>query len=127
MDHAGETAAVWIYAGQMALLGKDKRLRKLLQVSYTANNMHGVLGILFQDLFSNISLLMTQDMKEQEDHLLDSFDIKIVVYRVRLTFVQHIAASCGFAFGAITALMGEKSAMTCTEAVETTIGTHYDK
>ena len=31
----------------------------------------------------------------------------------------------GFALGAATALMGEKAAMACTEAVETEIDRHY--
>ncbi|KAJ1919142.1 ubiquinone biosynthesis monooxygenase Coq7 [Mycoemilia scoparia] len=95
VDHAGETAAVWIYAGQMAVLGKDKRLRELLTA-------------------------------KQEDHHLATFDKKVVDFRVRPTILKPVAAVGGFALGAITALMGEKSAMTCTEAVETAIGTHYD-
>ncbi|KAJ1674046.1 ubiquinone biosynthesis monooxygenase Coq7 [Spiromyces aspiralis] len=82
----------------MAVLGKDKRLRELL--------MH---------------------MKEQEDHHLATFNKKVGEYRVRPTILQPIAAIGGFALGTITALMGEKSAMTCTEAVETAIGTHYDE
>lgn len=32
----------------------------------------------------------------------------------------------GYALGVGTALLGEKAAMACTEAVETEIGTHYN-
>ncbi|PCI45194.1 MAG: hypothetical protein COB49_10280 [Alphaproteobacteria bacterium] len=39
-----------------------------------------------------------------------------------LTPLWHVA---GFALGAGTALLGEKAAMTCTEAVETVIDDHY--
>ena len=33
----------------------------------------------------------------------------------------------GFGLGAVTALMSKEAAMTCTEAVETVIGEHYDE
>ncbi|PVU92486.1 hypothetical protein BB561_003802 [Smittium simulii] len=97
VDQAGETAAVWIYRGQKAILGKDPKLSKLLD-----------------------------DMKDQEKVHLDSFNKKIVEFNARPTIFQPVAAAGGFALGAVTALLGVKAAMTCTEAVETAIGMHYN-
>ena len=39
----------------------------------------------------------------------------------------RVWAFAGRILGGATALMGEKSAMACTEAVETVIGEHYDE
>ena len=45
--------------------------------------------------------------------------------RVRPTVLQPFWNVAGFALGAATALMSEKAAMACTEAVETEIDRHY--
>ena len=47
--------------------------------------------------------------------------------RVRPTALQPVWNVAGFALGAATALMSEKAAMACTEAVETEIDRHYGK
>jgi ubiquinone biosynthesis monooxygenase Coq7 len=44
---------------------------------------------------------------------------------VRPTLLQPIWDVAGFALGAATALMSEKAAMACTDAVETEIDRHY--
>ncbi|PVU96866.1 hypothetical protein BB559_002239 [Furculomyces boomerangus] len=97
VDQAGETAAIWIYKGQKAILGGDKRLEKMLE-----------------------------HMKEQEQVHLNSFDKKITEFKARPTILQPVAAAGGFALGVVSAMLGEKTAMACTEAVETVIGGHYN-
>ncbi|OLY79553.1 5-demethoxyubiquinone hydroxylase, mitochondrial [Smittium mucronatum] len=97
VDQAGETAAVWIYRGQMAILGRDPQLNSLLL-----------------------------DMKEQEKVHLNSFNKKIGRFNARPTVLQPISAIGGFALGVFTAMLGPKAAMACTEAVETSIGNHYN-
>jgi ubiquinone biosynthesis monooxygenase Coq7 len=45
--------------------------------------------------------------------------------RVRPTALQPLWNVAGFALGAATALMSEKAALACTDAVETQIDKHY--
>jgi ubiquinone biosynthesis monooxygenase Coq7 len=45
--------------------------------------------------------------------------------RVRPTALQPVWKVAGFALGAATALMSEKAAMACTDAIETEIDRHY--
>jgi ubiquinone biosynthesis monooxygenase Coq7 len=45
--------------------------------------------------------------------------------RVRPTLLQPFWNVAGFALGAATALMSEKAALACTDAVETEIDKHY--
>ncbi|KAJ2809304.1 ubiquinone biosynthesis monooxygenase Coq7 [Coemansia guatemalensis] len=97
VNQAGETAAVTIYKGQMAVLGGDPGLRELLT-----------------------------HMRDQEEVHLEIMDKHIVDYRVRPTLLQPVAAVGGYILGVVSAMLGTKSAMTCTEAVETRIGMHYN-
>jgi len=96
VDHAGEYGAVRIYQGQLAVLGKNHPMYDTIQ-----------------------------HMKEQEDVHLERFNALIRERGARpslLTPLWHVA---GFALGAGTALLGEKTAMACTEAVEEVIDQHY--
>jgi len=99
VDHAGELAAVHIYRGQRAVLnaapGKDR--------------------IAFQ----------LQEMEAHEAAHLARFDAILNQRRVRPTLMAPLWRVAGFALGAGTALMGEKAAHACTEAVETVIEDHY--
>src|SRR4051812_7169151 len=99
VDHAGELAAVHIYRGQRAVLnaapGKDR--------------------IAFQ----------LQEMEAHEAVHLKRFDDLLTERRVRPTAMAPLWRLAGFALGAGTALMGEKAAHACTEAVETVIEEHY--
>ncbi|KDR73427.1 hypothetical protein GALMADRAFT_141922 [Galerina marginata CBS 339.88] len=97
VDQAGEIAANYIYKGQMAILGRDKRVGPLIQ-----------------------------DMWEQEKKHLTVMDKLQVQHSIRPTVLSEVAKIAGFGLGAATALMGEEAAMACTEAVETVIGEHYD-
>ncbi|CAG8776487.1 6918_t:CDS:2, partial [Racocetra persica] len=97
VDQAGEIGANWIYKGQMAILGRDKKVGPVIQ-----------------------------EMWDQEKHHLHTFDEMIPRYRVRPTLLRPVWEAAGFILGAGTALMGKEAAMACTEAVETVIGEHYN-
>jgi ubiquinone biosynthesis monooxygenase Coq7 len=64
-------------------------------------------------------------MAAQEQAHLDAFDAMLTAGRVRPTALAPLWDAAGFALGAATALMGEKAAHACTEAVETVIEEHY--
>ena len=95
VDHAGELAAVQIYRGQKAVLGDAPAARQFAE------------------------------MEAQEAVHLARFDHLLTERRVRPTAFAPVWRLAGFALGAGTALMGEKAAHACTEAVETVIEAHY--
>ncbi|KAF9584073.1 ubiquinone biosynthesis monooxygenase Coq7 [Lunasporangiospora selenospora] len=97
IDQAGELGANWIYRGQYAVLGSDKKVGPLLE-----------------------------HMWEQEKHHLRVFDGMVSKYRVRPTAMRPLWEVAGFLLGAGTAMLGKEAAMACTEAVETVIGGHYN-
>jgi ubiquinone biosynthesis monooxygenase Coq7 len=47
--------------------------------------------------------------------------------RVRPTVLQPVWNVAGFALGAVTALISEKAALACTDAIETEIDRHYSR
>lgn len=98
VDHAGEFGAVRIYAGQRAVLGET----------------HAKAGML-------------RHMHEQEEVHLARFNKMIKERGVRPTIMAPFWHVAGFALGAGTALLGEKAAMACTQAVETVIDDHYQE
>ena len=98
VDHAGELAAVHIYRGQQAVFqaaGKDR------------------LGETFASL------------GEQEAVHLKAFDELLTERSVRPSLLTPLWRAAAFALGAATALLGEKAAHACTDAVEEVIGQHY--
>ncbi|WP_298724015.1 demethoxyubiquinone hydroxylase family protein [uncultured Ferrovibrio sp.] len=97
VDHAGEYGAKRIYEGQLAVLGKAP------------------------------SAPTIRHMAEQEQKHLDAFDRLLPQRRVRPTLLGPVWHAGAFALGAATALLGEKAAMACTEAVEEVIDQHYAK
>lgn len=96
VNHAGEYGAKRIYEGQLSVLGKDAKTRKLIE-----------------------------HMAEQEQVHLDYFEKEIVKRGVRPTALHPLWHFAGFALGAVTARMGKEAAMACTVAVETVIAEHY--
>jgi len=96
VNQAGEYGATRIYAGQLAVLRKDSPAA------------HAIAG-----------------MARQEERHLERFNVLMAERGVRPTLLQPIWDLAGFALGAATALMGEKAAMACTDAVETEIDRHY--
>jgi ubiquinone biosynthesis monooxygenase Coq7 len=99
VDHAGELGAVHIYRGQRAVFER-------------ARGAQGAAATL-------------AEMEAHEQAHLDAFDRMLVERRVRPTLLAPLWRVAGFALGAGTALMGEKAAHACTEAVETVIEEHY--
>ena len=96
VDQAGEYGATRIYAGQLAVLRPNCAEAKLIS-----------------------------RMASQEQRHLKRFDRLMSERRVRPTLLQPLWNVAGFALGAATALMSEKAAMACTDAVETEIDRHY--
>lgn len=99
VDHAGEYGAVAIYRGQLAVFGRQPGRER-------------------------ITAQLTE-MADQERAHLDAFDKLLASGRVRPTAMSPVWNAAGFALGAATALLGEKAAHACTEAVETVIEEHY--
>ncbi|KAL0639328.1 ubiquinone biosynthesis monooxygenase Coq7 [Maublancomyces gigas] len=97
VNQAGELGANLIYEGQYAVFKSDPRLRPLIR-----------------------------HMWDQEVHHLDTFNKLIAKHRIRPTAMRPLWNIAGYALGVGTALLGEKAAMACTEAVETEIGGHYN-
>ncbi|MBL42688.1 MAG: demethoxyubiquinone hydroxylase family protein [Rhodospirillaceae bacterium] len=95
VNQAGEYGAQRIYAGQLAIV-KDNSLKEKIKL-----------------------------MAEHEKEHLETFNNLLLDRKIRPTALQPIWHILGFALGASTALMGEKSAMACTVAVEEAIDEHY--
>lgn len=96
VNQAGEYGATRIYAGQLAVLGRGTPAAHLVA-----------------------------RMASQEERHLKRFNELLAERRVRPTLLHPLWDIAGFALGAATALMSEKAAMACTEAVETEIDKHY--
>ncbi|AWM76779.1 demethoxyubiquinone hydroxylase family protein [Phenylobacterium parvum] len=99
VDHAGELGAVHIYRGQRAVLG-------------SAPGKARIAGQL-------------EEMEAHEARHLARFEALLAERGVRPTLMTPLWRVAGFALGVGTALLGEKAAHACTEAVETVIGEHY--
>src|SRR5258708_27563167 len=98
VDQAGEYGATRIYAGQLAVLRRNSPEAKLIA-----------------------------RMAAQEERHLERFDALMTKRRVRPTALQPLWNVGGFALGAATALMSEKAALACTDAIETEIDKHYSE
>ena len=99
VDHAGELGAVHIYRGQTAVFSRARGGER-----------------------------MAADMAEHqagEQVHLSAFDDILTREGVRPTVFAPLWRLAGFALGAGTALLGEKAAHACTEAVESVIEQHY--
>jgi 3-demethoxyubiquinol 3-hydroxylase len=98
VNQAGEYGAARIYAGQLAVLGR-----------------------------SSPAAHQIARMAAQEQRHLDRFDQLMAERRVRPPALQPLWQVAGFALGAATALISEKAAMACTDAIETEIDRHYSE
>ena len=98
VDQAGEYGATRIYAGQLAVLRRNCPEAKLVA-----------------------------RMAAQEERHLKRFNALMAERRVRPTALQPLWNVAGFALGAATALISEKAALACTDAVETEIDKHYSE
>ena len=99
VDHAGELAAVHIYRGQQAVFSGGAAT-------------------------GPAAALMAEMGAQEADHL-KAFEGLLAEHGVRPSLLSPLWRTAGFALGAATALIGEKAAHACTEAVETVIEAHY--
>jgi len=97
VNHAGEYGAKRIYEGQIAFTKDPNEKAKI------------------------------QEMLDGEKEHLDFFNKEIAKENIRPTILFPIWHISGYALGAVTAIMGKKSAMACTYAVEEIIEDHYQK
>ncbi len=99
VDHAGEYGAVAIYRGQQAVFRRSSKTQSIA--------------------------VQLAEMEAEEQKHLDAFDKLLVERNVRPTAMTPIWNVAGYGLGVVTALMGEKAAHACTEAVENVIEQHY--
>ena len=99
VDQAGELAAVHIYRGQAAVMRASPGHERLAQ--------------------------QLKDMEGHEQVHLTRFNQLLTERGVRPTLMSPVWRAAAFALGAGTALLGDKAAHACTEAVETVIEKHY--
>lgn len=99
VDHAGEYGAVAIYRGQRAVFDSLPHKKEIAEE--------------------------IAEMEAGEEEHLATFDRLLAERSVRPTILSPLWNVAGFGLGAATALMGEKAAMACTEAVEDVIEKHY--
>ena len=99
VDQAGELAAVHIYRGQQAVLRNAPGRERIAD--------------------------QLRDMEGHEQVHLTRFNQLLGERAVRPTLMSPVWRAAAFALGAGTALLGEKAAHACTEAVETVIEQHY--
>lgn len=98
VDHAGELAAVHIYRAQAAVF---------------AATPHRALS---EDL---------KRMEAEEEVHLQRFETLLREKQIRPTALAPVWRLAALGLGAGTALLGEKAAHACTEAVESVIADHY--
>jgi ubiquinone biosynthesis monooxygenase Coq7 len=99
VDHAGEYAAVQIYRAQQAVFaGRPGKARIAADMA---------------------------EMRAQEQVHLNRFNALLNAEKVRPTAMTPIWRLAALGLGAGTALLGEKAAHACTEAVESVIEEHY--
>ena len=97
VNQAGELGAIQIYKGQLAVLKKKPISKELYE------------------------------MLEKEYTHYETFNKLILDYKVRPTALSPIWKAGAYGLGVITAMMGKKATMACTEAVEEVIINHYEK
>jgi 3-demethoxyubiquinol 3-hydroxylase len=97
VNHAGEFGAQRIYQGQVAHI-KDVETKSLIK-----------------------------HMLDQELEHLDYFDSKLKEGLSRPTFLMPLWNLCGYALGAVSSALGNKTAMLVTENVEEVIVDHYQE
>lgn len=99
VDHSGEIAANTIYQGQA--------------------DIFGALGDVKNRDLSN-------EMWQTEKKHLEVMRALLRQHNVRPSLLLPVWSVAGRVLGGVTALLGPRSAMACTEAVESVIGEHYD-
>jgi ubiquinone biosynthesis monooxygenase Coq7 len=96
VNHAGESAAVRIYEGQLRVLGE----------SSVAPTLHHMLA--------------------QEQKHLEKFESERMQRNIAPTVFHPLWHKVSYALGVASALLGKEAAMACTVAVEEAIDEHYE-
>lgn len=96
VNHAGEYGAKRIYEGQILILGRRKSC--------------------------NLTIMR---MAEAEGKHLALFQKIMIKNRVRPTALILLWSRLGYTLGLLTAILGERSAMACTAAIEEVIDRHF--
>lgn len=99
VDHAGEVAAIRIYAGQLAVLRQQPGARA--------------------------SVAVIEQMAGQENAHLAAFERLMNQHRVRPSLLAPVWDVASYGLGVLSALAGASAAMACTVAVEEAISAHY--
>ena len=97
VDHSGEVAARKIYDGQLLILSKKPEASEI------------------------------KEMRDQEQEHLDTFENLLNELEIRPSLLTPLWNTAGFSLGVVSAILGTKTAMACTIAVEEVIGEHYKK
>jgi 3-demethoxyubiquinol 3-hydroxylase len=115
VDHAGETAAVKIYQGQVSILPREQSI---------AGGHPFVQQLVLGHRKDTAELL--EHMRKQEVKHLEEMNELVTDRRVRPSALLPVWEAAGLALGVGTALLGRDAAMACTVAVEEVIGGHYN-
>lgn len=97
VNHSGELAADRIYFGQMYCFRNDPRYAPMIQ-----------------------------EMWDQEKKHLEYFSKEMLLQRTRKSVLTGLWDTAGCVLGVTTGMLGIRTAMACTVAVEDTICKHYD-
>ena len=100
VDHAGERGAIKIYEGQLLALKTLKQDDSLKSI--------------------------IEEMKEHEKEHLEYFEKEILKRKIKPTYFLPLWDIMGVALGFGTAVMGKKTTMLCTAAVEEVIEDNYN-
>ena len=114
VDHAGETAAVRIYEGQRAVLGRTAEAPLLAEM---AEHERAHLER-FQRL---VRCTQTRPCRKPE-----ATRSQLLQYRARPSALLPLWSGAAYALGAGSALLGREAAYAVTEAVEDVITAHYN-
>ncbi len=95
VNHAGESAAVQIYEGQLRILGESS-------------------------IAPTLRYMLTQEKKH-----LNRFESERMQRNIAPTAFQPLWHKASYALGMASALLGKEAAMACTVAVEEVIDEHY--
>ncbi len=109
VDHAGEYAAVAIYDAQAKVFGAKVFGAKVFGRSPKTRAIAKQLA----------------HMRDEEQEHLQAFDDLLRANNTRPTALIGVWKLASTGLGTLTALMGEKAAHACTEAVENVIEQHY--
>ena len=108
----------------MKLLRKDHEIiKRMLRINHS-----GEIGAnyIYRGQFASKPTTEIQHMWDQEKEHLRKFDSILPSTRTRPSLLRPFWELSGYVMGRVTAQIGLKSAMACTEAVETVIGEHYN-